>query len=253
MADERRLTFIVVPHGDLETRTFDISYRYLRLLIGAAGGLLVLFIIMVASWWYIAAQAARVPALEREVARLEDERRQVAELARALAEAEAQYERVRHLLGATADEKQREPLLPPLRQESSAPAAGPQEPTQPDAWPLSEAGYITRRMAAGGSSHPGLDIAVPKDSYIRAAGAGVVSAAGTDEVYGEFVLIDHGGGIESMYGHASRLFVAPGDRVERHEVIALSGSTGRSTAPHLHFEVRRNGEAIDPLVMIGQP
>src|SRR5690606_27469791 len=124
------------------------------------------------------------PALEREVARLEDERRQVAELARALAEAEAQYERVRHLLGATADEKQREPLLPPLRQESSAPAAGPQEPTQPDAWPLSEAGYITRRMAAGGSSHPGIDIAVPKDSYIRAAGAGVVSAAGTDEVYG---------------------------------------------------------------------
>ena len=215
MADERRLTFIVVPHGDLETRTFEISYRRLRLMLGAAGGFLVLFIIMVASWWYIAAQAARVPALEREVARLEDERRQVAELARALAEAE--------------------------------------EPTQPDAWPLSEAGYITRRMASGGSSHPGLDIAVPKDSYIRAAGAGVVSAAGTDEVYGEFVLIDHGGGIESMYGHASRLFVAPGDRVERHEVIALSGSTGRSTAPHLHFEVRRNGEAIDPLVMIRQP
>jgi len=253
MADERRLTFIVVPHGEAETRTFEISYRRLRLLLGVAGGVLVLFIIMVASWWYIAAQAARVPALEREVARLEEERSQVAELARALAEAEAQYERVRNLLGATADGKQPEPLLPPLRQESSPPDAAPQEPTQPDAWPLSEAGYITRRMAADGSGHPGLDIAVPKDSYIRAAGAGVVSAAGTDEVYGEFVLIDHGGGIESMYGHASRLFVAPGDRVERHEVIALSGSTGRSTAPHLHFEVRRNGEAIDPLVMIRQP
>ncbi|MFO7261392.1 MAG: M23 family metallopeptidase [bacterium] len=253
MADERRLTLIVVPHGDLETRTYEISYRRLRLLLGAAGGLLVLFIIMAASWWYIAAQAARVPALEREVARLEEERRQVAELARALAEAEAQYERVRNLLGATGDAKQPEPVLPPLRQESSLQDAGPQQPSQPDAWPLSEAGYITRRMAAGESNHPGIDIAVPKDSYIRAAGPGVVSAAGTDEVYGQFVLIDHGGGIESMYGHASRLFVAPGDRVERHEVIALSGSTGRSTAPHLHFEVRRNGEAIDPLVMIRQP
>jgi murein DD-endopeptidase MepM/ murein hydrolase activator NlpD len=254
MADERRLTFIVVPHGDLETRTFAISYRTLRLLLGAVGGLLVLFIIMVASWWYVAAQAARVPGLEKEVAELREERKKVAEFARTLAEVEAQYERVRQLLGASSEAKQpAEPLLPPLRQTPPPPVAEPEEPAQPDAWPLSEAGYVTRRMATGRFGHPGVDIAVPTDSYIRAAGAGVVAAAGTDSVYGEFVLIDHGGGVQSMYGHASRIFVAPGDRVERHEVIALSGSTGRSTAPHLHFEVRRNGEAIDPLVLIRQP
>ncbi len=94
---------------------------------------------------------------------------------------------------------------------------------------------------------------MPADSYIRAAGSGTVRDAGVDEVYGRYVLIDHGGGLESMYGHASRVFVVPGDRVEQNEVIALSGSTGRSTAPHLHFEVRRDGEAVDPLAYVRQP
>ena len=102
-------------------------------------------------------------------------------------------------------------------------------------------------------SHPGLDIAVAQDSYIRAAAGGIVRDAGTDEVYGKFVLIDHGDGYESMYGHASQIFVAAGDSVERHEVIALSGSTGRSTAPHLHFEVRREGQAVDPLSLVRKP
>jgi murein DD-endopeptidase MepM/ murein hydrolase activator NlpD len=80
-----------------------------------------------------------------------------------------------------------------------------------------------------------------------------VRDAGTDDVYGNYILIDHGDGLESMYGHASRLFVRAGDRVERNEVIALSGSTGRSTAPHLHFEVRKDGEPVDPLTYVTQP
>ncbi len=77
--------------------------------------------------------------------------------------------------------------------------------------------------------------------------------AGVDDVYGRYILIDHGNGLESMYGHASRLFVETGAVVERNEVIALSGSTGRSTAPHLHFEIRKDGEAVDPLLYVRQP
>src|SRR5688572_10829951 len=100
--DERRLTFIVVPHGDLETRTFEVSYRRLKLMLFGALLLVCVFIVTVSLWWYVAAQAARVPGLEREVARLEAEQTKVAELARTLAEVEAQYERVRQLLGADA-------------------------------------------------------------------------------------------------------------------------------------------------------
>ena len=76
---------------------------------------------------------------------------------------------------------------------------------------------------------------------------------GEDEVYGRFVVLDHGDGYTSLYGHASLTFVERGQHVRQHEIIALSGSTGRSTAPHLHFEVLLNGEAVDPLTMVSQP
>ena len=99
----------------------------------------------------------------------------------------------------------------------------------------------------------GVDIAVPTDSYIRAAGGGTVVDGGEDPVYGRFVVLDHGEGYSSLYGHASQILVERGQRVRKNEVIALSGSTGRSTAPHLHFEILLNGEAVDPLSMVTQP
>ncbi|MFW6079646.1 MAG: M23 family metallopeptidase [Gemmatimonadota bacterium] len=252
--DERRLTLIVVPHGDLETRTFELSYTRVKVLLGIAAVVVAAFIVMASSWWYVAAQAARVPGLESDVARLEEERARVAELARTLESVEAQYERVRAALGADAAPADDELWLPPLRGDSGrgSPVAG--AAARPESWPVTRPGYITRAVTGTGeSNHPGVDIAVPNDSYIRAAGAGVVEEAGQNEVYGRFVLIDHGNGYESMYGHASRVFVAPGDSVERNEVIALSGSTGRSTAPHLHFEIRRNGEFVDPLTLVRRP
>jgi murein DD-endopeptidase MepM/ murein hydrolase activator NlpD len=254
VSDKRRLSFIIVPHGDLETRTYEISYGRLKLLLGVALVLLVVFVVMVSSWWFIATQAARVSGLEQEVAQLEAERAKVSELARSLALAEQQYERVRQLLGVEGNESPQEVALPPLRGEAPARDAIAPEAGRPTAWPLTQAGVITQtRQATDETSHPGLDIAVPADSYIRAAAAGTVKDAGIDEVYGRYILIDHGGGIESMYGHASRTFVQTGDPVERNEVIALSGSTGRSTAPHLHFEIRRDGEPVDPLAYVRQP
>lgn len=250
---DRQLSFIVVPHGELETRSYSISYRRLRIYIGAAAILLIAFIVVVSSWWYVAAQAARVPGLEREVARLEQERERVAELARTLSEVEAQYERVRRLLGADAAPAGSEPLLPPLRQ-NEEPSTGTPAAARPDSWPLTEPGFITRALSdAGGANHPGIDIAVSAGSYIRAAAAGRVAGAGDDPVYGNHVLLDHGDDYQTMYGHASELFVREGDVVQRNEVIALSGSTGRSTAPHLHFEVRRAGDPLDPLDFVTQP
>lgn len=74
--------------------------------------------------------------------------------------------------------------------------------------------------------------------------------AGTDTSYGLFVLLRHPDGYESMYAHASRLLVRENDEVSAGQVIALSGSTGRSTAPHLHFEIRRGGRSLDPLTLV---
>jgi hypothetical protein len=122
--DDRRLTVIVVPHGDLETRSFEIPYRRLKvgLLVGIA--LLLLFGFIVAMWFPVAAQASRVPALTEELELLESERARVAELAQMLAEVEAQYERVRQMLGADAAGDSG-PVLPPLPSDTLGRGAGP--------------------------------------------------------------------------------------------------------------------------------
>jgi len=72
-------------------------------------------------------------------------------------------------------------------------------------------------------------------------------------VYGRYVVIDHGQGYATLYGHASLNLVSLGQTVREREVIALSGSTGRSTGPHLHFEILIDGEPVDPLTMVQQP
>ena len=86
---------------------------------------------------------------------------------------------------------------------------------------------------------------------IYAAEDGVVQTAGWNAGgYGYYIIIDHGQGLATLYGHASKLLVTRGERVTRGQLIALMGSTGRSTGPHLHFEVRIGGRRVNPLTYI---
>jgi murein DD-endopeptidase MepM/ murein hydrolase activator NlpD len=126
-------------------------------------------------------------------------------------------------------------------------------PSPPRHWPLDERGYVTRGQAGAGAAdeeHPGIDIAVPVGSIVRAAGGGTVLQTGTHEEYGNFVLLEHPDGHQSMYGHLSRILAVQGTSARAGEAIGLSGNTGRSSAPHLHFEIRRNGVSIDPGTML---
>ena len=96
-------------------------------------------------------------------------------------------------------------------------------------------------------SHTGMDLAVPTGTPIRAALPGTVTVSTYNRGgYGYYIMIDHGNGLSTLYGHCSQLLASVGRTVEAGDVIALSGSTGRSTGPHLHFEVRVNGERTNP-------
>ena len=111
----------------------------------------------------------------------------------------------------------------------------------------SEFGYRRDPFTGERRGHSGMDLAVPTGTSVRAALPGTVTVSTYNQGgYGYYVMIDHGNGLSTLYGHNSQLLARVGQTVEAGDVIVLSGSTGRSTGPHLHFEVRINGERTNP-------
>ena len=116
-------------------------------------------------------------------------------------------------------------------------------------WPVS--GPVTSGFGMRwGRMHMGIDIAVPSGTAVHASAAGTVVYAGWNGGYGLLVAIDHGGGLATAYAHNTSLLVSVGQTVEQGETIALSGSTGHSSGPHVHFEVRVDGVPVDPLLYL---
>jgi murein DD-endopeptidase MepM/ murein hydrolase activator NlpD len=258
MKRARYVTFIMHRDGSLNSRTVRIPLWALRSLSVLAIAFGAVLIIVLALYGPIVRAAAQVPLLKREIARLNQENVQVRRLARALESMERRYALVRGMLGGSVLPNQTPvgevlPSAHPLQAQQVGVASYVTTPTLPKYWPLDEPGVVTRgQVGTGGEneSHPGIDVAVPTGTPIRASAGGDVADAGRDPEYGLFVLLRHPEGYETMYGHASRILVTGGVTVSAGQVIALSGSTGRSTAPHLHFEVRHNGQSIDPRSVI---
>jgi murein DD-endopeptidase MepM/ murein hydrolase activator NlpD len=171
-----------------------------------------------------AAEEASLEAMIRERQRIEEERR---------AAEDAQRRRAAQLAGQA---------LPPP-ENTGAPGTF--------SWPVS--GPITspfgmrpNPLGQGMEMHPGIDIGAPMGATVTAAAGGRIIWAKWYGGYGNAIIIDHGGATSSVYGHLSQIFVAEGQDVVRGQAIGAVGCTGRCTGPHLHFEVRVNGVAVDP-------
>ena len=123
----------------------------------------------------------------------------------------------------------------------------------PTIWPVDgtlEGGFGGRRNPFGGSGyefHTGQDIEAPMGAPVIAGARGLVSFVGWQNGYGQLVVIDHGGGLSTRYGHLSHIDVELGQSVSRGQLVGKVGSTGRSTGPHLHYEVRINDQPVNPL------
>lgn len=130
---------------------------------------------------------------------------------------------------------------------------GAQAMAVPSSKPLNTAtftsGYGVRSDPFRGSAamHAGIDLAAPTGTAVYATADGVVDHASWEGGYGNMVEIDHGKGLATRFGHLSRILVHDGQAVHRGDLIALVGSTGRSTGPHLHYEVRMDGHAVNPI------
>ena len=149
------------------------------------------------------------------------------------------------------------PVAPPVKAEVEK--AGPI--TRQIAFTAPVRGYAInspfglRKLAieAKARAHKGVDIAAPKGTTVFTASEGEVVRTGYDpEGYGTFIEVRHPNGMSTLYGHLSRIDVANGDAVTMGQRIGLVGSTGYSTGPHLHFEVRRNGGQVNPTKVVGQ-
>ncbi len=121
-----------------------------------------------------------------------------------------------------------------------------------DAWISSGYGYREDPITGKRRFHEGSDIVAPRNTPIMAPAAGTVTFAGWREGLGRAVEIEHGYGYETVYGHNNKLFVKKGDKVKRGDLIAHVGSSGRSTGPHLHYEVRLNGKLVNPYKYVVQ-
>ncbi|HKY59691.1 MAG TPA: M23 family metallopeptidase [Gemmatimonadota bacterium] len=246
------LTFMMVPEDERDVRRIRVSYRALRWGGAAVGTLGVALLLALGSYGSLLSRATRAALLERENRRLTAENAKVDEIAENLERSERTYRQIRSLAGlgdlpASVDAAvlpvEEEPALEPTRESPGAPGGG--APPEPVGWPLQVRGFMTARFE-GPDGHSGVDIAVPPETPVLATAAGVVVEAGFDSVLGHHVVLAHTGELETAYAHNVRLLVEPGQRVARGEAIAESGSTGRSSAPHLHYEVRRAGRPIDP-------
>ncbi len=122
---------------------------------------------------------------------------------------------------------------------------------EPSLWPLigvlrSSFGGRSDPFSGEGAFHTGIDLQAPIGTPVHVTGDGVVVSAGWSGRYGKLVVVDHGNGLDTYYAHLSQLMVIPGEEVRRGETIALSGSTGHATGPHLHYEVRLSGTPVNP-------
>jgi murein DD-endopeptidase MepM/ murein hydrolase activator NlpD len=254
----RAVTIVIQRDGTTKTRTFRIPVWAVRLgtWTGAVAAVIVLLVVVL--YGPLLRAAARVPGMERELARLGAENTRVRELSAALDSAESRYAQVRQMMGGEIIRdpvamSSSLPVAPPIRARLASTTDQATGVSLPKHWPLDEPGYITRgQVKAGGrdEAHPGIDIAVAVGNLVRASGGATVRQAGEDPEYGFFVLLDHPDEYQSMYGHLSRIIVTPQTTVVAGQVIGLSGNSGRSTAPHLHFEIRQRGLSLDPLTMV---
>jgi murein DD-endopeptidase MepM/ murein hydrolase activator NlpD len=257
----KHLSIIVVPHDQSKTYNFKLSYSSLFAITALLAILVIVVLVLSFTYGRVLVTAQRSFVLERENDQLREQVAQIDSLKLELMSLQAMSIQIKGMLGVEMSPQ--DSLLvanlspvrsPAIETELDMEGVGEIEQKRmldalPSIWPVK--GYVTRKFrVTGGESnpeyHPGIDIAAERGTPVLAVADGVVEASRYDETYGWMVEIDHGYGIGTLYGHCTRNLVRVGDRVTRGKTIATVGSTGKSTAPHLHFEVRKNGVPVDP-------
>jgi murein DD-endopeptidase MepM/ murein hydrolase activator NlpD len=262
----RGFSVIVAPHTTGTTVTFNIPGR-----VGTVILILVITIIIGAA--FIGVTYTRIALLALETTRLRaendilrNENEKIREIEYELALIDKARREIETWAGIVPEKAAgAQPGAEPLMMASTWPRrysygimkpvfAGPYNHSRMMTVPA--IGWISRRYIeekASIAGHPGIDIAASRGTPVRSALDGRVRFVGWDDIYGNLIIIDHSDSLSTAYGHNEKMLVKEGDHVSKGQVIATIGSTGRSTAPHLHFEILESGLPVDPELYLDFP
>lgn len=259
---KKYFSIIVVPHDDSNVRNYRFSYALLYTFIALLVVSIASLVIFVSTYGKILYAANQSRGLARENRILLERNAQVDSLRTELVRMQTMGIQIKKMLGVGLSEEDSilvaslSPIVNSPAISSDGNVAEEVRSEQqlllkaiPSLWPIK--GYVTREFFTTGGEksekfHPGMDIAAKRNTPVRNSAEGVIVTSEWDDTYGYMIVVDHGFGISTLYGHNARNLVTVGDRVTRGQTIAFVGSTGKSTAPHLHFGVKKNGVHVDP-------
>jgi murein DD-endopeptidase MepM/ murein hydrolase activator NlpD len=252
MAGSKFITVLFVPEGGEANRGIRVRKWLLQAVAGAFGLLVLGIILFFVFYGNILARATMADNLKEENERLLKYQYKVQLLEQNLNQTRDIVSRLIDLAGVDIEF----PVMPDdstlfASLDETAMAAikrnAGTDMSMPSGMPIQ--GFISQGFAIDDPAHvhPGLDIVCAEGTPVLATAMGEVVMSGEDEVYGKIVVLKHNDSVTSLYGHNKEILVQEGDKVLPGSRIALSGNTGKSTAPHLHYEIRINDEPINPL------
>ncbi|MBT5828752.1 MAG: M23 family metallopeptidase [Candidatus Latescibacteria bacterium] len=259
---QKQLSILVIPDDGSRTLEFKLNY----VLLGLLGcGLTCLLLLVCAGGvflWQAQYWENKAVVLQRDNARLKTEMARFDELVQVVTRMKAWDQQLRSILSPNIDlgpTSYSVPVSTPLVVEDQVTMvrgrlvgrAQIDIRRTPSVWPISQAiGWVSRaylsQQGMFRNQHLGMDIVSPEGTPVQATADGRVMVAGHDDILGLMVVIDHGDGYTTRYGHNGALLVSEGESVRRGQHIARVGNSGHSSGPHLHYEVLENGRARDP-------
>ncbi len=260
MKKKRGVTILIIPEGSTRSYGRKFSSSTLWTLLAVVVIVLATFVFMVVNYSKVYFTALQVEILRHRNQKLEEQWRKIVQIESDLASIRNTDQKIRKMLGTDLSPA---PLASPtpgvaeLFEQSDISLGGPSAAVaQPDSgggpatsldmiptiWPAR--GWLSRLYT---SEHPAVDIAAPTGTPVVATISGTVMRAGWSDRYGRIIEIENEQGFVTAYGHNSRLLVKEGEVVSQGDVIAFVGSTGLSSAPHLHYEIRVKDKPVDPM------
>ena len=251
MAQVKYYNLLIVPEGVENPFGLKLRAWVFKAILTAAVLLVITLILFFIFYGRLMMKVSQVEKLEKENEALKLYKYKMLLLEQNMKETRAVVDRIAVLAGVDfqiPDLPSDSELLATI-QENESQTNGLSDPINrhiPEGLPIR--GFMTRGYSDDlDNPHPGVDIAAAIGTPVLATAAGTVAFAGSDSTYGLTIIIDHGNNISTLFGHNSELLVTQGSTVVAGSKIALSGNTGRSTAPHLHYEIRENGKPVNPL------